>query len=89
MPSSEPAAFNMTRWGDMPKPTHTNYDEWKDDMILILSAMGAYAIVTGEDSELQPLDFYHDDNYDDWKAKEAEAASIIRLSCSPEIQRIV
>jgi hypothetical protein len=54
-------------------------------MILILSAMRAYAIVTGEDPEPQPLDFDHDDNYDDWKAKEAEAASIIRLSCSLEV----
>jgi len=58
-------------------------------MILILSAMKAYAIVTGEDPEPQPLDFDHDDNYDDWKAKEAEAASMIRLSCSPEVRRIV
>jgi len=88
MTSSEPA-FNKTRWGDIPKLTHDNYDEWKDDMILILSAMKAYAIVTGEDPELQPLDFDHDDNYDDWKAKEAEAASMIRLSCSSEVRRIV
>jgi len=49
--SSEPA-FNKTRWGDIPKLTHANYDEWKDDMILILSAMKAYAIVTGDDPEL-------------------------------------
>jgi len=58
-------------------------------MILILSAMKAYAIVTGEDPEPQPLDFDHDDNYDDWKAKEAEAASIIRLSSSSEVRRFV
>jgi len=58
-------------------------------MLLIMSAMRAYAIVTGEDPEPRPLDFDHDDNYDDWKAKEAEAASIIRLSCSPEVRRIV
>ena len=88
MSSSEPA-FNKSRWGDIPKLTHTNYDEWKDDMILVLSAMRAYAIVTGDDPEPQPLDFDHDDNYDDWKAKEAEAASMIRLSCSPEVRRIV
>jgi len=43
-------------------------------MILILSSMRAYAIVTGDDPEPQPLDFDHDDNYDDWKANEAEAA---------------
>jgi len=89
MPSSKPAAFNKTRWGDIPKLTHANYEEWKDDMILILSAMRAYAIITGEDPEPQPLDFDHDDNYDDWKAKEAKAASIIRLSCSPEVCRII
>jgi len=58
-------------------------------MILILSAMRAYAIVTRDDPEPQPLDFDHDDNYDDWKAVEAEAASMIRLSCYPEEQRIV
>jgi len=88
MTSSEPA-FNKTRWGDIPKLTHDNYDEWKDDMTLILSATKAYAIVTGEDPEPQPLDFDHDDNYDDWKAKEAEAASMIRLSCSSEVRRII
>ena len=69
--------------------THANYDEWKDNMILILSAKRAYAIVTREDPELQPLDFDHNDNYDDWKTKEAEAASTIRLSCSPAVRRIV
>jgi hypothetical protein len=58
-------------------------------MILILSSMRAYAIVTGDDPEPQPPDFDHDDNYDDWKAKEAEAMSIIRLSCSPEVRRII
>jgi len=58
-------------------------------MILILSAMKAYAIVTGEDPEPQPLDFNHNDNYDDSKAKEAEAASMIRLCCSSEVRRIV
>ena len=58
-------------------------------MILILSAMRAYPIVTGEDPELQPVDFDHDDNYDDWKAKQVEAASMIRLSCYPEVRCIV
>jgi len=58
-------------------------------MILILSSMRAYAIVTGDDPEPQPLDFNHDDNYNDWKAKEAEAVSIIRLSCSPDVRCII
>jgi hypothetical protein len=51
--------------------------------------MWAYAIATGDDAEPQLLDLDHDDNYDDWKAKEAEATSIIRLSCSPEVRHIV
>jgi len=51
--------------------------------------MIAYAIVTRDDPEPQPLDFNHDDDYDDWKAKEAEAASMIRLFCSPEVRRIL
>jgi hypothetical protein len=88
MTSSEPA-FNKTKCGDILKFTHANYDKWKDDIILILSAMRAYAIVTGEDPEPQPLDFDHDDNYDNSKAKAAEAASIIRLSCSPEVRCII
>jgi len=50
--------------------------------------MRAYAIVTGDDPGPQPLDFDRDDNYDDWKAKKAKAASIIRLSCSPKVQCI-
>jgi len=58
-------------------------------MIIILSAMRAYAVVTREDLEPQQRDFDHDDNYDDWKAKEAEPVSIIRHSCSPEVWRIV
>jgi len=88
MSSSEPAV-NKSRWGNIPKLTCTNDDEWKDDMILVLSALRAYAIVTGDDPELQPLDFDHDDNYNDWKAKEAEAASMVRLSCLSEERRIV
>jgi len=82
-------AFNKTRCHNIPKLTHDNYDEWKDDMILILSAMKAYAIVTGEDRKQQPLDFDHDDNYDDWKAKEAKGASMIRLSWPTDVRRIV
>jgi hypothetical protein len=69
--------------------THENHDEWKDDMILTMSAMRAYAIVTGEDPEPQPLDFDQNDHYDDWKAKEADAASMIRVSCSPEVWHMV
>jgi len=88
MTSSEPA-FNKTRWGGITKLTHDNYNEWKDDMILILSAMKAYAIVTAVDPELQPLDFDHDDNYNDWTAKEAEAAFMITLSYSSELRSIV
>jgi hypothetical protein len=88
MSSSKPT-FNKTRWGDIPKLTYTNYNEWRDDMRLIVSAMEAYAIVTGDGPELQSLDFDRDDNYDNWKAKEAKAASMIRLSCSPEVRRII
>ena len=58
-------------------------------MIPVLSAMRAYAIVTGHGSEPQPLDFDHDHKHDDSKVKETEATSIIRLSCSPEVRRIV
>jgi len=58
-------------------------------MIPVLTAMGAHAIITGDDPEPRPLNLNHDGNYDVWKAKEAEATSTIRLSCSPEVQCIV
>jgi hypothetical protein len=58
-------------------------------MILIISAMRAYAIVTGDDPDPQPRYFDNDDNYNNWKAQEAKAACIIRVSCSPEVWRIV
>jgi hypothetical protein len=47
---SEPA-FNKTRMCHIPRLTHANYDEWKDDIILVLSAMRAHAIDTGDDPE--------------------------------------
>jgi len=54
-----------------------------------MSAMRVYAIVTGDDPKLQHLDFNHDDNYDDWKAQQAEAAFKITLSCSAKVRRSI
>jgi hypothetical protein len=51
--------------------------------------MRLYAIVAGEDPNTQPLDFNRDDNYDHWQGKEAEVASIIGLSCSPDVRDII
>jgi len=87
MSSSDPT-FHKTRWGNIPKLPHANYDTWKDSIIFILSAMRVYAIVSRDDSEPQPADFNHEDNYDQWKAKEAEAALMIKLFFSPEVRRI-
>jgi len=86
--SSEPALL-WTKSGDIPKLTHPNNDEWKDDLILILSAMRGYVILSSDDPEPQPLDFIHNDTSDDMMAKEAEAASTIGMSCYPEVRRIV
>jgi len=58
-------------------------------MILILSAMKADTIVTGVATRPQPPDCDHNDNYDNWTAKEAEAATMIRLSYSPKVWCIV
>jgi len=81
-------AFNMTRWGNIPNLTHSRYDGRKDDKIFDLSTMQLYTVVTIVDSESEPLEFEHDGIHDDWKAKEAMAASIIRLYCSPKVQCI-
>jgi hypothetical protein len=69
-----------------PLHTLTNYDEWSEYLRPVLLAMRSYAIVTGDDTEPHLLNINQDGNYDDWNAMEAEAISIIRLSCSPEIQ---
>ena len=58
-------------------------------MIPVLTAMRAYSIITGNDPEPQPLNLDNKDNYDDWKAMEAETTSTLRPSCSPEVWRIV
>jgi len=81
-------SFQMTWWGDIAKFTHHNNDEWKVDIGLILLGMRWYGIVAGDDRQLQSLNSHHDTNADDWKAKEAEAASIIWLSCFPEKRHI-
>jgi hypothetical protein len=51
--------------------------------------MKAYATFTGDDPQLQPLDSDRDDHYEDWIAKDAEAVSMIRHSCSPQVWCIV
>ena len=51
--------------------------------------MRASATVTGEDPEPQPLDLDQDVNYDDWKAQEVEATSMIRLSFFPKVRHII
>jgi len=51
--------------------------------------MRAYAIVTVDDPEPQPLDFDQDHSSDHWKANEAKAGSMMRVSCSTIIWRIV
>jgi hypothetical protein len=69
--------------------THDNYDQWKQNMIVILAAMKAYAIVSWDNPEQQSLDFDHNSNDDDWKPKHSEAASVIRLYCSPDVRHII
>jgi len=68
MSSPEPS-LTKTICGDIPQLTHPNYNQWRDNMVLIISAMRAYAIVTGDDPEPQPLDFDQDDIYDDLRLR--------------------
>jgi len=51
--------------------------------------MSAGATITRDDAELQPLTFNHDDNYVDWITEEADAAIIIRVFYSPNVQHIL
>jgi len=51
-------------------------------MTLVLEAMDAYDIVTGEEPEPPPIDIDHHE----WKIRAAKAKTTIHLSCSPAIQ---
>jgi hypothetical protein len=83
------SAFNKTMWGVILKLTEENYEQSTDDMILILSAIRVDTMVAGDDPDVEPLAFDFDNNCDDWKAEETQAASMIRLSHSPEVQQMV
>jgi hypothetical protein len=79
----------MSRWGNIPKLIHANYDEWKVKMILSSSAMKPFPMVTGDDPEPQPEDFNHNVNYEDSNAEDTEAISIIRIAYSLAVWRII
>ncbi|KAF8246043.1 hypothetical protein K440DRAFT_645406 [Wilcoxina mikolae CBS 423.85] len=81
-PTSNLPNYNKTQWGNIPLLTHLNYDSWVETMILVLEAMGAYNIVTGEEPEPQALDI----DYTNWKAREAQATTSILLSCSLDVR---
>jgi len=86
--SSKPTSTEA--WsGNISKLSHTNSDKLKDDMILILSAMRVYAIVTRGNLEPLSLDVDYHHNYDGSKAKETKAACIISLSSSLIIWHII
>ena len=72
--------FNETEYGNMPLLTYLNYEAWKDTMFHVLRAFNADNIITCE--EPMPIDL----NYTDYKKQASKAASIVSLSCSPEIR---
>ena len=80
--SSTPHAFNKTEYGNIPLLTYLNYEAWKDTMFHVLRALDADNIITGEEEEPIPIDL----DYKDYKKRASKAASIISLSCSPEIR---
>lgn len=51
MNSSE-SVVNKIKHGNMPKLTHAIYDKWNYDILLMLTPMKAYAIVTGDNPKL-------------------------------------
>jgi len=83
MSAPEPApAFNKTEWGNIPLLTYLDYEPWEETMTLVLGAMDAYYIVTGEEPEPPQINIY----YHDWKIRAAKTKTTIHLSCSPAIQ---
>jgi hypothetical protein len=82
MSALEPApAFNKTEWGNILLLTYLKYETWKATMTLILKAMDAYDILTGEEPEPPQIDI----DYNEWKIWAAKAKTMIHLSCSPAI----
>jgi hypothetical protein len=75
--------------GDISKLTHAISDESNNNTILVLLPIRAYAIIIRAGCEQHPTDSEHEDNYDDWKAKQAEAVPMNRLSGSPKVQYII
>ena len=80
--ASSTPAFNKTQYGNIPLLTYINYEAWKDTMFYVLCAVDADNIITGEEEEPAPIDL----DYRDYKKRASKAASIISLSCSPEIR---
>ena len=80
--ASSTPAFNKTQYGNIPLLTYINYEAWKDTMFHVLRAVDADNIITGEEEEPAPIDL----DYRDYKKRASKAASIISLSCSPEIR---
>ena len=75
-------AFNKTQYGNIPLLTYINYEARKDTMFHVLCAVDADNIITGEEAEPAPIDL----DYRDYKKRASKAASIISLSCSPDIR---
>ncbi|KAF8241413.1 hypothetical protein K440DRAFT_680347 [Wilcoxina mikolae CBS 423.85] len=81
-PTSNLPNYNKTQYGNVPLLTHHHYNLWVETIILVLKAMRAYTIVTGEEPEPQALNI----DYTNWKAQEAQAATSILLSCSLDVR---
>jgi len=86
MSGTEPApAFNKTEWGNIPLLTYLNYEIWKETMTIVLEAMDAYDIVTGQKHEQPQIDI----DYHNWKLQAAKPKAKIHFSCSPAIQFVL
>ena len=79
--ASSTTAFKTTQYGNNSLLIYINYEVWKDTMFHVLRVVDADNIITGEE-EPAPIDVDHRD----YKRRASKAASIISLSCSPEIR---
>jgi len=77
--------YYTSKFGSIKKLSNTNYAIWKGDVTVILQAMGAYAIVNGEEDEPAAGNTAAARTATaDYQKRRAYAISAIRFSCTDE-----
>jgi hypothetical protein len=83
---SSRSAVHSTKFGEVVKLINSNYHVWKDTIEVVLLAMGALSIVTGEEERPIGNNAAARTAQADHDKRAAKALALIQLSCSSSIQ---